>query len=132
MDKKRIVYIDIVRALAMLYIVGFWHLKDYLSPELNTALTFRGSSDFTNIMLGTFMFISGMLLSKYKFENLKDVASFLYKRIKRFLYLILYCSFAVFIDWNHSGCNNIFDYYFRCLFIHTSAAVYAMVHKYAL
>lgn len=90
MDNKRIVYIDIARALAMLYIIGFWHLKDYLSPDIKEALTFKGSNDITNIMLGAFMFISGTLLSKYKFEKTRDIVSFLYKRLKRFyiLYLI--------------------------------------------
>lgn len=87
MDNKRIVYIDIARALAMLYIIGFWHLKDYLSPDIKEALTFKGSNDITNIMLGAFMFISGMLLSRYKFDKMGDVFSFLYKRMKRFYIL---------------------------------------------
>ena len=64
MSSKRIIELDVARAFAMLYIVGFWHLKDYLYPNIKEILTFKGSSDITNIMLGSFMFISGILLSK--------------------------------------------------------------------
>lgn len=89
MSSKRIIELDVARAFAMLYIVGFWHLKDYLFPNIKEILTFKGSSDITNIMLGSFMFISGILLSKYKFENAKAIVTFLKKRIKRFY--LLYC-----------------------------------------
>lgn len=95
MDNKRIVYIDVARALAMFYIIGFWHLKDYLSPDIKEALTFKGSNDITNIMLGAFMFISGILLSKYKFEKIKDIVSFLFKRIKRF-YILFFITALLF------------------------------------
>ena len=68
------------------------------SPDIRDVLTFKGSNDITNIMLGTFMFISGMLLSKYKFENLKDVMSFLYKRIKRFYILYFIAALLFFLS----------------------------------
>jgi surface polysaccharide O-acyltransferase-like enzyme len=98
MDNKRIVYIDIARALAMLYIIGFWHLKDYLSPDLKETVTFKGSNDITNIMLGAFMFISGTLLSKYRFEKIKDITYFLIKRIKRFYILYFITALLFYIS----------------------------------
>jgi len=54
--------IEYLKAFSMIYIVGFWHLSDYtkyLSITKNSIL-----SDFTLVVLGVFVLISGFLLGK--------------------------------------------------------------------
>ncbi len=58
---------DVLRAIAMLYIVGVWHLSDYL-PKPHLRAISPAFFIFTNVCLGLFCFISGFLLTiKYDF-----------------------------------------------------------------
>ena len=51
---------DLMRIIAMLYIIAFWHLQDYTSKikYVNPATLL-----LTNCILGVFVFISGVILS---------------------------------------------------------------------
>ena len=58
----RILGIDLLRGLSILYIVGFWHLLNYTKavPEYNNLITYR----LTWIVLGTFVLISGYFIGR--------------------------------------------------------------------
>ena len=85
----RIISIDYMRAICMLYIVAYWHLFNYTDyfPQYNNKLTYN----LTLTILGLFIFISGFLQNK-------DEKSNFYKR-KFFriypLYLFTIVMFAI-------------------------------------
>ena len=75
---KRIKYIDYVRALCMIWIVGVWHLQQYANYDIVNHIT----EDITSGVLGAFIFISGYFLGKKSINSLSELGDF-YKR--RFL-----------------------------------------------
>lgn len=85
MNSKRIIEFDFIQGLCMLYIVGFWHLNNYLNPIFRfsgaTAMFLEG---VTTAVLATFTFISGYMLRKYEFSTFCDVLYFYKKRLMRF------------------------------------------------
>jgi peptidoglycan/LPS O-acetylase OafA/YrhL len=73
--------LDILRAVAILYIIAFWHLDDFTA-----AFTFESGATFvvTDCVLGLFTFISGLLLSRrYTLSSLADVGRFYQRRFVR-------------------------------------------------
>ena len=103
---ERIPYLDVARSIAVLWIVGYWHLrvycgKGYICPYLS----FPGDGWITNVVLGLFMFISGMLISKYTFNHFKaDCISFYKKRLTRFYLLYAISIILLYI----MGYNSLF------------------------
>ena len=91
---KRILGIDLLRALAILYIVGFWHLLNYTHaiPNYNNIITYR----LTWIVLGTFVLISGYFLGG-KHISRNSLFPFYKKRLLRIYppYLIAVLIFFV-------------------------------------
>lgn len=83
MHKKRDLQFDIVRVLATLWIVGVWHMLDYVdAPRL---LEMKKDLGYvTTCMLATFMFMSGYFLSKYTFGTKEEITIFYKKRLTRF------------------------------------------------
>ena len=83
-EMNRDVTLDIVRALCILEIVGFWHLLNYVDPlQVNGSIMTYGDR-VTIGVLSTFTFLSGFFLKKYKIESICDALSFYLKRFKRF------------------------------------------------
>lgn len=95
MSKGRILYLDIARVIAMLWIVCYWHVKDYVEVgETHAALILYGDEYVTDIMLGVFMFLSGFFMAKYRFDNFVENSKAYYaKRLTRFY--LLYAVSAV-------------------------------------
>lgn len=64
--RQRSVALDLVRALSILWVVGLWHVTDYVPewPDLKNDVTYR----VTVALLGLFVLVSGYLM------GLKDVA----------------------------------------------------------
>ena len=108
----RIAFFDIARAIAVLWIVGYWHLRVYCGSDyINPHISFNGDSYITNVILGLFMFISGILISKYKFDNIKkDCISFYKKRFIRFYLLYALSIILLYI----MGYNSLFGRF--CIF----------------
>lgn len=74
--------LDLMRALSMLYIVGFWHLVPYAQswPGYATIIT-EGVKD---IALATFVFCSGLLLAGRSLEwNMQSIRRFYFRRVLR-------------------------------------------------
>lgn len=94
MTKQRDLSFDIARALSALWVVGVWHLFCY-DNSLNYANW--TTQQITDVFLSVFMFISGYMLSKYKFEGWKDVLTFYKKRFWRFYVLYILASLSLFI-----------------------------------
>lgn len=91
-SKERNFSFDIARAIAMIWIVGFWHATDY-SPQYAFFLKKQNfsfiSSQLTATMLGTFMFISAYLLaSKNTFASRFDITNYFKKRVVRIIPLL--------------------------------------------
>lgn len=82
----------------MLYIVGFWHLNNYLNPDLwfsgAMAMYLEG---VTTAVLATFTFISGYMLKKYEFNSFSDVLYFYKKRLMRFYPLFVISALCMFV-----------------------------------
>lgn len=81
-NKERDLSLDLLRAAAIVYIVGFWHLQEYSS-----ALSFIRSDItllLTNCILALFFHISGYLLAKKnEFLLIEDMKVFYGKRFIR-------------------------------------------------
>ena len=56
--------IDLLRATMVLYIVGFWHLLGYIGAGNSHVNWFTDA--LTNVILGTFVFVSGYLLGHWR------------------------------------------------------------------
>lgn len=94
--KKRDLAIDILRCGAVLYIVGFWHIRGY-SDALSLCKT-TTTRLLALCVLGLFVYLSGFLLSqKYSFEKSADISRFYRQRFLRIypMYLIVLTIFLV-------------------------------------
>lgn len=81
MSKSRSFHYDLLRSSAMIYIVMFWHLDNYMPWHLFSGMA---SEILSFIFLSMFMFISGYMLScRYYIENINDVFIFLIRRFIR-------------------------------------------------
>lgn len=82
----RIRYLDNVRAICMVWIVGIWHLSDYCGVTISNPIT----SNITYGVLGAFTFLSGAMLGGKKIRSREDTLLF-YKR----RFLRIYPLFAI-------------------------------------
>ena len=82
----RIKYLDNIRALCMIWIVGIWHMSDYCDNAINNIFT----QNITYGVLGAFTFLSGVMMGGYSIESLQDLRKFYKKRLLR-----IYPLFAV-------------------------------------
>lgn len=94
MSKERLLYIDVARVIAMLWIVGWWHLIQYCKGG-EEPYRFLGDNSITMLMLGLFMFLSGFLIGKKSFKTKSDVKLFYKSRFWRF-YLLFALSVITF------------------------------------
>lgn len=78
--KKRVVWLDGARALSMLWIVGFWHLQDYLQAK--NLFTNGFFQCLTAGALATFACISGLFMPN-SMSNARDILTFYKKRLLR-------------------------------------------------
>lgn len=98
---KNRVYIfafDLIRMICMIWIVFIWHLNDYLPFRYHmSGITLNISNLITIAALFMFTLLSGYSMSKYLFQEYRDVLSFYKKRFARFypLYLLaILCFYA--------------------------------------
>lgn len=79
--------LDLLRGLIMIYIVGFWHLSNYVAlPEPHNYFTWT----LTKICLGTFFFLSAYFAgSKLKVDSWASVRRFYWRRFIRLYPLFL-------------------------------------------
>lgn len=96
-SNKRNIGFDIARTISMVYVIGIFHLSQYLGDNYYLNNTILGNC-FVSSSLGVFSFISGYFISlKYVFHNWGDVWSYLKKRFLRFYPLFLIASIALWL-----------------------------------
>lgn len=85
---KRLIEFDILRSLCAIWIVGVWHLTNYMdSSSIFKQLIFGTVGSYiTQIVLAIFVFMSGLFIDSTKDVN-KQYVEFFYK--KKFLRLYL-------------------------------------------
>ena len=83
MDNERDVTFDIARSLCILWIVGIWHLKDYVLLDFITNKAIYYGELLTTSVLGAFTFMSSFFLKKYKMRTFSNVRHFYKKRLLR-------------------------------------------------
>lgn len=88
MESNRLVHFDFARSLCVLWIVGFWHLQNYIQPAEKIAET-PLTGMITDIVLACFTCLSGFFLKKYTFTKTRDVLFFLKRRFCRFFILLI-------------------------------------------
>lgn len=103
----RIAWVDTARALAMIWIVGFWHALGGYCPHfwqhLQTMVPFHALSAVTTGVLGSFMFLSSNLICAHRsFSERNDAFSFYRSRAIRILPLYL-LSLATFPNVRYNG-----------------------------
>lgn len=76
----RIVYIDYIKAICMVWIIGFWHLSEYC--DLSFAYQYW-ASNLTTGVLATFIFISGYFLGDKQTSSKQDIIRFYQNRVLR-------------------------------------------------
>lgn len=84
LSKSRDLSFDVTRVVCTLWIVGIWHLMNYIPNQAPAALTTGIGEPVTITALSCFMFISGYFLRKYPFRDRADVLTFYRKRFSRF------------------------------------------------
>lgn len=92
--KQRNVAFDIARALCVIWIVAFWHYKDFIdNAYFNKIVSDALHGEYlTSGVLSCFMFMSGFFLKKYKFDNIRDIKIFAEKRFWRFYILLFFAA----------------------------------------
>lgn len=73
-------FMDCARAVCALYIVGFWHLFDYIEKDIGNAVTCQ----MTFGVLAAFTFISGYFLGRKAINGFKSALLFYLKRLASF------------------------------------------------
>ena len=102
-NKKRDITFDIARSLCILWIVGVWHLKDYVCLD-GVSENIMSAGDFiTTAVLGAFTFMSGFFLKKYKMRTVSDALLFYRKRLLRFWVLYFLASASIYIASTAGG-----------------------------
>lgn len=93
-EKKRILYLDYLRAFCMLWIIGFWHMADYCRFSLAESAL---ANNVTVGVLSTFTYISAFFLGRYEITSWNDALAFYKKRLLRIypLFLISCLSFWI-------------------------------------
>lgn len=101
---KRNIRIDLLRGICMFYIVGIFHLSQYIGVEYYLNNNVYGNSIMWSC-LGTFSLISGYLIGrKYNCETWKDVLFFYKKRVVRFYPLFFLSAVLLYtIGFNNLG-----------------------------
>ena len=98
MTKNRVFFIDFLRTVCVIYIVGFWHLMNYtdVMPAYNNNITAR----ITVLVLGLFVFLSGYLLAKNDIKLEKtNILNFYKRRVLR-IYPLYVISILLFVFFN--------------------------------
>lgn len=104
---KRLVFIDISRALCVIWIVAFWHMNQYMSADIkffpSESFSRQIGLGYTNGVLALFTLISGYFMSQKKITSKKEVIAFFKKRLIRFAIPLFLSCFILgclgFLDW---------------------------------
>lgn len=83
MNRKKILWIDIMRLICTIYIIGFWHLDDYMSTEIQKLTANNFTYQTTYCVLAAFTVLSGFLAANNSITNSSDIFFYYKKKILR-------------------------------------------------
>lgn len=90
--KTRILEFDILRSIAVIWIIAVWHFSNYFSSTSSFGQIINNEicKNITFIMLSLFMFLSGLFTNLDKIVDKESVRRYYMKKVKRFypLYMI--------------------------------------------
>lgn len=83
---KRDITLDVTRALCILWIVGYYHLENYVQDDFFFQYCWDSHHGkyVTICVLSAFTFLSGYFLRKYSINSKSDIIIFYRKRLHRF------------------------------------------------
>lgn len=86
MINKRDITLDITRTICILWIVGYYHLANYVQDDFFRLYLWDGKHGklITICVLSAFTFLSGYFLKKYQIYSKSDAFAFYKKRVRRF------------------------------------------------
>lgn len=96
--KKRILEFDILRSLAVIWIIAVWHFSNYFSSlsSFGQIINNEVCKNITFVMLSLFMFLSGLFINLNKIVDKETVRRFYLKKIKRFYPLYIIAAIALY------------------------------------
>ena len=92
----RVGYFDAARVISIYWIVYITHLRNYLDESIE-AYWSDELFDITRSCVTLLMFISGYLLSKYKFNKIQDAVFFYKRRFIRFYILFAISALTLYL-----------------------------------
>lgn len=95
--KQRLIEFDIMRSLAVIWIISIWHFSNYFSSSscFGNIVNESNCIIMTEVMLSLFMFLSG-LFTNTTFSSGEDVKSYYIKKAKRFYPLYAVASITLY------------------------------------
>lgn len=106
MKNYRILTYDVMRSISVVWIICFWHLKDYYDGSMfERMVSLRYGEEFTVIALASFTLLSGLFMGRYVIKDINDVKLFYKRRWIRFYLLYLFASLLLYFI------PNIFPFY---------------------
>lgn len=97
--KKRILEFDILRSLAVVWIIAVWHFSNYYSSASSFGQIVNNNicRDVTYIMLSLFMFLSGVFTNSDDIISKESIKAYYLKKIKRFYPLYVMAAITLYI-----------------------------------
>lgn len=95
---KRIIEFDIMRSLAVIWIIAIWHFSNYFdsNSSFGQIVNIELCQRITFIMLSLFMFMTGLFTNGERKEK-GDIGRYYKKKIKRFYPLYVVASITLYV-----------------------------------
>lgn len=98
--KHRFLEFDLLRSVAVVWIVAIWHFTNYCAPDSIIRISIAQNSvcrEFTIIMLSLFMFMSGLFTKTTNENFLKTTKAYYLQKFWRFYPLYLIAAISLYI-----------------------------------
>ena len=82
-NHSRIVYFDFMRSFCAIWIIGLWHMPNYMAPNIAAKFVNHFGWQTTFCVLATFAFISGFFGANNQIATRDDVLDYYKKRMLR-------------------------------------------------
>lgn len=106
--KNRIYEIDYIRTICVIWIVGFWHMPNYISNKFSSIFNNSLLFQITYCMLAIFVLISGYFACKYKIENFQNAVQYYKNRFIR-IYPLFAIASILFVLLSINPKNTLFN-----------------------
>ena len=90
-QKGRIIHLDIIRVICMIWVIALWHMRNYTQPLNWNLISIQTMQQITFGCLAMFTFLSGYLAGGKRISSVQNALSFYWNRIIR-LYPLYFLS----------------------------------------